>query len=187
MKRKCKACRKPATMIAGLYPVCSVDCGIALARKMQPAHEKKKHREAKAKVKRAQDLKSEVQAACNRMIRARDAGKPCPCGKPDDGTHQRHAGHYLSVGSHPALRFHPWNIMATCSQCNVYGGGGKHPDYRPELVRRIGAEAVAWLEGPHEPAKYTREELEHLKRKFNAQARRYLRLPLEQRWTYESE
>lgn len=187
MKRKCKACRKQATMLAGLYPVCSLDCGIAIARKMQPAHERKKQREEKAKVKRRQDLARETQEACNRMIRARDAGKPClSCGKPDDGTHQRHAGHYLSVGSHPALRFHPWNIHATCSKCNVYDGGGKHPGYRPELVIRIGVEAVEWLEGPHEPAKFTREDLENMKRRFNAQARRYLRMPLDERWVYES-
>lgn len=188
MKRKCKACRKPATMLAGLHPVCSVDCGIAIARKMQPAHEKRKRREAKESVKSPKELKAEVQEAFNWMIRARDAGKPCiSCRHPDNGTRQRQAGHYRTVGAMSSLRYDPRNCHGQCVKCNKWDGGGLHPGYKAEMAKRMGADVVEWLDGPHEPKHYTREELQHMKRRFNAQARRYLRMPLEQRWTYESE
>jgi hypothetical protein len=43
--------------------------------------------------------------------------------------------------------------------------------YRPELIRRIGLANVEWLEGPHEPAKYTIDELREIKTGFNAWAK----------------
>lgn len=35
-------------------------------------------------------------------------------------------------------------------------------NYRINLVGRIGQDAVDWLEGPHEPKKYTADELREL-------------------------
>ena len=40
-----------------------------------------------------------------------------------------------------------------------------------ELVRRIGITNVEWLEGPHEPQKYTVEELKALTAKYRALTR----------------
>ena len=39
------------------------------------------------------------------------------------------------------------------------------------LVRKIGAEKVEWLEGPHEPLKLTIEDIKALKAKFRAWVR----------------
>ena len=39
------------------------------------------------------------------------------------------------------------------------------------LVKRIGAEAVDWLEGPHEPKKYTIEELKAMTADYRAKTR----------------
>ncbi|KPB51361.1 Prophage PssSM-02 [Pseudomonas coronafaciens pv. oryzae] len=41
-------------------------------------------------------------------------------------------------------------------------------NYRAELVRRIGIVNVEWLEGPHEPQKYTIEDLKALTGKYRA-------------------
>jgi hypothetical protein len=180
MARKCKVCRSPATMTVGVYSVCSYDCGVALARRNQErkaAKEKKAERvKAKAdreRIKTRSDWLKDCQRAFNAMIRARDAGKPCvSCGRPDDGLHQRHAGHYRSVGGHPALRFEPLNTASQCATCNNYLSGNL-VQYRAELIRRIGLESVEWLEGPHEPKKYTAEDLKRMAAEFRAQARLY--------------
>ncbi|HEJ2107989.1 TPA: recombination protein NinG, partial [Pseudomonas aeruginosa] len=44
-------------------------------------------------------------------------------------------------------------------------------NYRINLVRKIGAEKVEWLEGHHEPLKLTIEEIKALKAKFRAWVR----------------
>jgi hypothetical protein len=44
-------------------------------------------------------------------------------------------------------------------------------NYRIELVKRIGAEAVEWLEGPHEAKKYTVEELKAMTAEYRAKTR----------------
>jgi hypothetical protein len=44
-------------------------------------------------------------------------------------------------------------------------------NYRIALVKRIGAEAVDWLEGPHEAKKYTVEELKAMTADYRAKTR----------------
>ncbi|MOA47697.1 Bacteriophage Lambda NinG protein [compost metagenome] len=39
-------------------------------------------------------------------------------------------------------------------------------EYRIRLVRRIGADKVAWLEGPHSARKYTVEEIKAIKAEY---------------------
>lgn len=180
--RKCGHCRKPASMGNAVQSWCSIECGLAMARKAQDKQAKRKakesrtvQREAKERVKTTPTLRKEAQQAFNSWIRARDAGLPCvSCGRPDDGKHQRHAGHYRSVGGHPALRFHPDNCHAQCATCNNHLSGNLVP-YRAELIKRIGLAAVSALEGPQAPARHTREQLADMKKHFAAQARELLR------------
>jgi hypothetical protein len=40
-----------------------------------------------------------------------------------------------------------------------------------ELVKRIGADKVDWLEGPHEPQRYTIEQLQAIKAEYRAKTR----------------
>lgn len=96
-------------------------------------------------------------------------GEPCvSCGRHHNG--QWHAGHYRSVGGHPALRFEPLNVWRQCAPCNTHKSGDL-VNYRAELVRRIGIVNVEWLEGPHEPQKYTIDELKALTAKYRALTR----------------
>ncbi|HEK1443946.1 TPA: recombination protein NinG [Pseudomonas aeruginosa] len=158
--------------------VCSPACALATKDKHQAPARKaiadRNRREIKARKEklksRAEHLK-ECQAIFNQYIRLRDADKPCvSCGRPATWDGQWHASHYRSVGSTPALRFNPLNVHRACSICNSHLSGNIM-GYRPELVRRIGEEAVLALEGPHEPLKLTIEDIKALKAKFRARVR----------------
>jgi hypothetical protein len=48
------------------------------------------------------------------------------------------------------------------------GKSGDIVNYRIELVKRIGAEKVEWLEGPHQAQRYTIEDLKQMKAHYRA-------------------
>jgi hypothetical protein len=81
------------------------------------------------------------------------------------------------VGSHPELRFDTDNCHRQLKECN--GGSGrfsKHgrvvsEGYRQGIIERIGIERVERLEGPHEPKKYTIDELQALIKTYRAKKR----------------
>ena len=69
-----------------------------------------------------------LQTEINSIVRLIDIDKGCiSCdhgwGKP--ATRQFHAGHRLSIGSNPALRFNLFNIYRQCSVCNNYLSGNE--------------------------------------------------------------
>jgi len=41
-------------------------------------------------------------------------------------------------------------------------------EYRIRLVKKIGQAAVDWLEGPHEPKRYTIDELKEIKAEYKS-------------------
>lgn len=153
--------------------VCSPACAIidaprnqAKARKALAQVERSEIKVRKEKLKRRSDHMKDTQQAFNEWVRHRDMGEPCvSCGRHHNG--QWHAGHYRSVGGHPALRFEPLNVWRQCAPCNTHKSGDL-VNYRAELVRRIGIVNVEWLEGPHEPQKYTIDELKALTAKYRA-------------------
>lgn len=176
-QRKCAnpACDVKFTPKIG-QKVCCWQCGLAIAD--QPANQKKarmaidqrERREIKVrkqKVKRRSEYMQEAQDAFNAWVRQRDAGQPCiSCGTTADV--QYCAGHYRTVGACPELRFEPLNVHRQCNKnCNLEKSGNI-VEYRIRLVKKIGAEAVAWLEGPHEPKKYTIEDLQQIKAHYRA-------------------
>lgn len=144
---------------------------LAKAVRAQAAEAKnaaKRDRERRMEVKPLSYWMKRAQSAVNAYIRARDAGKPCiSCGKPDDGSHQRHASHYRSVGGHPELRFCELNIWASCSVCNNYLSGNLVP-FRAALVAKIGLDKVEFLEGPHEPKRYRKEDYQAIEAEYKA-------------------
>ncbi|WP_434695185.1 recombination protein NinG [Pseudomonas sp. Z1-14] len=159
--------------------VCSPACAILdaptnqanqeKARKSLAQVERREIKVRKEKIKsRAQHLK-DAQTAFNAWIRERDIGLPCvSCGRHHNG--QWHAGHYRTVGGNPELRFEPLNVWRQCAPCNNHKSGDI-VNYRIELVKRIGAEAVEWLEGPHEPKKYTIEQLKAMTAEYRAKTK----------------
>lgn len=176
--KKCRvaACRASFVPARIGQAVCSPACAMIDAPRHEPKARKalaeigrKELRAAKVKIKtRAQHMK-EAQAAFNAWIRERDIGLPCvSCGRHHNG--QWHAGHYRTVGGNPELRFEPLNVWRQCAPCNNHKSGDI-VNYRLELVKRIGADKVDWLEGPHEPQRYTIEQLQAIKAKYRAMTR----------------
>ena len=176
--RKCavRTCRAPFVPTQSFQSWCSPECGVQIARDKQ-----QKERTALAKIERKaikarkEQLKGraaymkEAQSVFNSWVRARDADQPCiSCGRHHQGKYD--AGHYRSVGSNPALRFEPLNCHRQCVPCNQHKSGNAI-EYRIGLVARIGAEAVAWLEGPHAARHYSIEELQAIKAKYRALVR----------------
>ena len=153
--------------------VCSPACAIVDAPKNQVRARKaladigrKELRAAKERVKSKGQYMREAQAAFNAWVRERDALLPCiSCGRHHQGKYD--AGHYRTVGSNPALRFEPLNCAKQCVPCNQHKSGDI-VNYRIELVKRIGVEKVEWLEGPHEPQRYTIEQLKAIKAEYRA-------------------
>ena len=87
----------------------------------------------------------------------RDKDEPCiSCGRYHVGKYD--AGHYRSVGACPELRFCELNVHKQCVPCNQHKSGNVI-EYRINLVNKIGADKVTWLERQdQEPKKYTVEE-----------------------------
>jgi len=187
-KPRPKKCKNPACGIS--FPpqrlgqaVCSPKCGLAIkdvnqakARKSLAQVERREIKVRKEKLKSRADHLREAQAAVNEFVRRRDAHLPCiSCDSlPSDHdliTGSRwDAGHYRSVGACPELRFEPMNIHRQCVKCNR-NLSGNAVEYRIRLVLRIGAEKVAWIEGPHEARKYTVEEIKAIKAEYRAKTR----------------
>ena len=185
---KPKKCKNPACGIS--FPpqrlgqaVCSPKCALAMApanaekaRKAIAQRDRREIKVRKEKLKSRADHLREAQTAVNEYVRLRDSHLPCiSCDSmPNDNdlmTGSRwDAGHYRSVGACPELRFQPLNIHRQCVKCNR-NLSGNAVEYRIRLVQRIGAEVVAWLEGPHEPRKYTVEEIKTIKAEYRAKTR----------------
>ncbi|CAG4889414.1 recombination protein NinG [Paraburkholderia gardini] len=176
--RKCRQCGCVYTPMSSMAKVCSVPCAIALTAKEKAAKqaraakvERKSLREALEKAKTRGAHLKELQAAFNQWIRLRDAALPCiSCGRPASWKGQWDAGHYLSRGSSPAIRFDPANVHKQCLPCNRHQSGFLVA-YRVNLVKKIGLAEVERLEGPHEPLKLTIPEIVELKAHYRAKVR----------------
>lgn len=159
-----------------MHPDCIDDFSIAEAARLE--RKKAKEARAAAKVERAEtrrrkdalkskaDWAREAQTAFNAWIRARDEGLPCiSCGRHHQG--QWHAGHYLSTGARPELRYTETNVHRQCAPCNTHLSGNAVL-YRIGLIERIGLQAVEWLEGPHELPKWTAEDYRAIRDTYRA-------------------
>ena len=172
-RKSCKVCKERFTVTKPLQTVCSVSCAIGSAESKRRAAENK---QAKAERKRTKERLDEIkprsywlkqaQAAINAYIRYRDKDAPCiSCQRSNNVKYN--AGHYLSVGAHPELRFNEENIHKQCEHCNSYLSGNQQA-YRPHLINKIGLDRVEWLEGPHEPQKYTIDDAKRITAQYRA-------------------
>jgi hypothetical protein len=174
-KRKCAYCKERVRdyIVVNTQAFCSFDeavkygienkpKGAAIAKK---AADKKHAKRKKAFNDNDKALREKsAQSACNAYIRKRDEGELCISCKCQVnfnsyvGGSGVNAGHFKSRGGHASLRFEELNIHVQCFRCNVHLSGNVGP-YRENLIDKIGLEKVEWLEGPHEPKKYSCEEL----------------------------
>jgi len=152
-----------------MQTTCTWEHALQYAKAQREKQERKELREAKRRIKTRAEWLKEAQAAFNAWVRERDYGLPCiSCGRFHQG--QMHAGHYRSVGAHPELRFEPANVHKQCAPCNTHLSGNAI-EYRIALLKRIGFELVAWLEGPHDPKHYTIDDLIEIRQKYTRKRR----------------
>lgn len=178
--KKCPQCLEMFTPVYNTIgqKCCSIACATEFSRAARTKNWDKSWRKETAKRKKQLRTKTEwatlAQAQVNRYVRLRDAGRPCvSCGKPNDGSHQRHASHLRSVKAAKQLRFNLHNIHASCSQCNA-AESGNLLEYRRRLVERFGSTYVEDLEGNQQLANYTVEYYERIIRIFRKKADRLL-------------
>lgn len=154
-----------------IQPLCGYECelkgaALALVRKAEKvkAQDRQATKQAKERLKTRRQWLDEAQAAFNRWVRTRDAGNACiSCGRKHQG--KWNAGHYRSTGACPELRFEPLNCHLQCEPCNTYLSGNLIP-YRLALIGKIGTDLVQWLEGPHDPKKYTIDQLREIRDRY---------------------
>ncbi|WP_027921517.1 recombination protein NinG [Pseudomonas sp. URMO17WK12:I12] len=179
-RKRCPSCRVMFTPSRDAQAVCGeIECAIAHGKSEQGKESTRKaladieRRDIKVRkeaLKSRADHLRDAQRAFNTWIRLRDAGQPCiSCGTTADV--QYCAGHYRTTGSCPELRFEPLNVHLQCNKnCNLSKSGNIH-GYRPRLLEKIGAEKLAWLEGPHEAKRYTIADLKVITADYRAKTR----------------
>lgn len=176
MPAKCPICKQPATQKFGLKLFCgylhAAEWGQMQAKKNKAKKQKeqrKSDRERKQRLKSRGEWLKEAQTWFNKFIRLRDGKLPCiSCGRFHDG--QYHAGHYLTVGAHPELRFDEKNCHKQCSVCNNHLSGNLL-NYRVALIQKIGLSEVERLEGPQEPLKLKIPEIQALIAEYKAKVK----------------
>ncbi len=130
-------------------------------------------RKLKNRQKATHDLKwwkKKVQRRFNKYIRIRDKDKPCiSCGATN---YRITAGHYKTVGSTPALRYHPMNAHGQCWwNCNK-NRSGNVTEARLGIIERYGVEVVDFLEGYNADKKYTIDNLKIIDKWFKRKTER---------------
>jgi hypothetical protein len=125
--------------------------------KRETKHRKEFNKEKKAFRLSDKPLQKKLtQVLVNKFIRIRDDDRTCiSCLK---YTGQMQAGHYLSVGSHPNLRFAARNIHKQCATCNNHLSGNLI-EFRKGLIKRYGVEFVEALEADKTPRKFSNDEV----------------------------
>lgn len=176
-KRRCKHCAEYHDADAGVKTPAAWFCcqahavafAIAKTEKAKERQLAKSRRQRgeqtkearKADRRRKMDVKplsywmKRAQSAFNAWIRESKGGQCISCGRYHDG--QMHAGHYRTTAAAPELRFEPDNVWPQCAPCNTHLSGNLVL-YRANLIHKIGLARVEWLEGPHEPRRYRKED-----------------------------
>lgn len=187
--KQCKNpdCSNTFAPIRSTHKACSLPCALVIAREATRKREARENRARKQKLKTRSEWLDEAQQQFNRYIRLRDAKEPCICcgsyGKGEDWLTggKWDAGHFLSIGAFPELRFEEDNCHKQLKSCNsgvIRSKKRVHTvhdserqatikaKYRVRLINKIGLDRVEWLEGPHKAKKCTIEEIIEIKHKY---------------------
>jgi hypothetical protein len=159
--KTCSVCLKPFIPARPLQAVCSPRCATRKV-KADKAKERLEFKARKAAIKTIPVLIAEAQREFNKFCRLRDQAAGFPCissNRPLDWTGNAvDAGHYRSVGAAGHLRFDERNCHAQSKHDNQYKSGNV-VEYRINLIKRIGLEAVEALEADNRVHKWSRDEL----------------------------
>lgn len=179
---KCRQCGDPFQKRSQMHTICSTPCILRFAeikeaktarlRAAEQARAEKADRADLAARKLALQPRKwwmkRAERAFNEWVRVRDAALPCvSCGRHKE-TYD--AGHYLTVGSCPELRFDEANVHKQCVQCN-HDLHGNPIRYRIRLLTLIGPAELDRLEGPNAPKKYTVADLQAIHDDYRARTK----------------
>lgn len=169
---KCKVCRKEfKPLFSSLQKTC-IDpaCVYQWGMKVKEKTEKKTKKQARLekisgreRLKTKSDYERELQSEINAIVRLIDFGHPCIATGTMNG--KMNAGHFLSVGSHPSVRFNLLNIWIQSEHSNSHKSGDSLR-YRDGLEELYGKEFTDNLYShlkQTEPIKLTIEELKKKK------------------------
>ncbi|CZW49665.1 recombination protein NinG [Enterobacter hormaechei] len=190
-RRTCKVCKQKFTATFDNVWWCCPEHGAIFAlelrakQKIKEAAKRIKERKEKERAER-RDLKArkvalktkpqwraEAQAAFNRYVRLRDAGKPCiSCGRlPEQkfgGTMD--CGHYRTRGAAAHLAFNLHNTASQCVYCNRDRDGAQKA-FEQGLIERIGAEKVEAINNDNSVRRFDIQYLQRIKSIFTRKAR----------------
>jgi len=167
--KPCSICKTSFNQMNSMQSVCSPKCAIELVRNKEKKAARSNLLARKKALKTLGEHKKDLQAIFNKFIRLRDKNEPCiSCQRHHSG--QYHAGHYLSVGARPNLRYEENNVHKQCAPCNNHLSGNPI-NYRINLVKTLGVDVVDALEQDHEPKHYTIDDIEQMKKQYRAQIR----------------
>lgn len=173
--RSCAHCGKDFAQARPLQAVCSPRCAarkVAADTKAKKAAERAMTKARREAAKPRKKWLTECQAIVNKLVRLRDAKKPCvSCDRPASWQGQWHGSHFRSVGAASAIRFNLWNVHKACSICNNHLSGNI-AGYLPRLVERIGQERVDWLNAQNQIVRYDVDYLKRFKHVMGKRLRR---------------
>jgi hypothetical protein len=171
-KKKCKICSKLFEPEKPLQVVCGYLCGLDYSRGIMQRTRKRTNIAEKERLKTKSDYLNELQKIFNKYIRLRDKDQPCiSCGTKKDIKYD--AGHYISVGSSPGLRFNEDNVHKQCSNFCNKNQHGNIVAYRFHLLDRIGLERLEELESQRsKPIHLSIEDIKKLKVVYNSLIKR---------------
>ena len=169
--KKCKneLCKKLFTPTVSTTQVTCLnwECAVEYDKQKRAKKVKKEHTVAKReyKLNHKATQTNLAQKAFNRYIRLRDSNLPCiSCGTTNHVIYC--AGHFRTRGAVPALRFDEFNVNKQCNKrCNLELSGNI-AGYRDGLIAKYGQDKLEWLEGHHEPKKYTADDYVEIKLKY---------------------
>lgn len=176
-------CQKEFTKWRTTHVACSIVCAGKVAAILAARREQRKRNAELAELRRERNLFRQknmplskvinaTQREFNRFILERDFGQPCICcgnyakSNPLSGG-VYDAGHFRTRGAAPQLRFNEDNCHLQLKRCNM-GQAMPGSNYRQRLIAKIGLERVEALENDNTVRKWTREELDEIRRTYLA-------------------
>lgn len=182
-ERRCTVCKGKFKQQRAMQSVCSPACAVVKGRQDTAKQEAAKARADRVATKTAlEQFKTkgewiaDVQRVFNAYIRERDRDQSCICcGKFFDEKDsltggQWDAGHYISRGHAPHLRFNEDNVHKQLKGHNRPGGTTR-AQFRDGMIDRIGQNRVELLEADNTPRHYTIDDLKRMKAEYAAKLR----------------
>jgi len=143
------------------------------AQKEAEKEGRQRRQERRIALKTKSQWRVEAQAAFNRYVRLRDAGKPCiSCGREPEQKHggTMDCGHYRSRGAAMHLAFNLHNTAGQCVFCNRNMSGAQKA-FELGLIERIGQEKVEALNNDNTTRRFDIPYLQRIKSIFTRKAR----------------